>query len=454
MMTAPSDLRAVVQQHIPAAWEDLQRLVAFKSVADQPQYPIEGCLDAARYVASSFEALGFRDMQLLEMPKGHPAVYGEYPAPPGAPTVLLYSHYDVQPPLDEAAWQTPVFELTERDGRWYGRGAADCKGNIVMQLTALRALGGGAYPVGLKVISEGSEEQGLDELEEFAPRNPELLRADAILVCDTGNTAVGQPTLTTTLRGLCNVVVTVRTLRAPKHSGMFGGPAPDALVALIKILDSLHDARGNVTIQGIDNGQTWQGTQYDTARFREDASVLDGVDLPGDGSVSDMLWARPSLTVLAIDCPRIAGSAGVVQAEASAKVSLRIPPGIDRDHAMRALQEHIRKAAPWRVELEIDEVGSGSAFQAEPDGPATRLLRRAMQEAYGREMGMAGQGGSIPLCNVLKETVPQAEIMLMGVEEPQSLMHAPNESVDPSEIENMALGTALFLRNYGIERAA
>jgi acetylornithine deacetylase/succinyl-diaminopimelate desuccinylase-like protein len=447
-MTATSQLREAVRRYMPAAREDLARLVSFKSVADQTQYPIEECLDAARYVADAFAGLGFRDTRLIDMPQGHPAVYGEYPGPPGAPTVLLYSHYDVQPPLDEAAWRTPVFELTEREGRWYGRGAADCKGNIVMHLTALRALGGENYPVGVKVISEGSEEQGLNELEEFVPSNPDLLRADTILICDTGNFAVGQPTLTTTLRGLCNVIVNVKTLNTPMHSGMFGGPAPDALIALIRILDSLHDERGNVTIRGLENNQTWPGVQYDEAQFRRDANVRDGVQLVGSGTISDMLWARPSLTVLGIDCPRVAGSAGVVQAEAAAKVSLRIPPGTRREEAMAALKEQIRAFAPWNVEVEITEVGSGNPFQAEPNGPAGRLLREAMREAYGREMGVEGQGGSIPLCNVFKDTFPAAEIMLMGVEEPKSLMHAPNESVDPSEIENMALVEALFLEKY------
>jgi len=447
-----TQLRDAVRHHMPAARDDLARLVAFKSVADATQYPVEECLKAANYVAEAFSRVGFNNMRLIDMPQGHPAVYGEFQGPPGSPTVLLYSHYDVQPPLDENAWQTPVFELTERDDRWYGRGAADCKGNIVMHLTALRALGGGSYPLTVKVISEGSEEQGLDELEEFVPDNAAMLKADTILICDTGNFAVGQPTLTTTLRGLCNIVVTVRTLNTPMHSGMFGGPAPDALIALIKALDTLHDERGNVTIAGLDNTQKWSGVQYDEAQFRRDANVRDGVRLVGDGMISDMLWARPSLTVLGIDCPRVAGSAGVVQATAAAKVSLRIPPGVDKQMAMQALKDQITASVPWGAEVEIAEVGSGSPFKAEPNGPAGQLLKEAMSEAYGRQMGTEGQGGSIPLCNVFKETFPEAEIMLMGVEEPKSLMHAPNESVDPTEIENMALVEAIFLEKYAESR--
>src|SRR5688572_1671593 len=177
-MTTSTKLRDAVRRHMPAARDDLAKLVAYKSVADASQYPVEECLKAAQYVADAFSTVGFDDMRLIDMPQGHPAVYGEYTGPPGSPIVLLYSHYDVQPPLDESAWQTPVFELTERDGRWYGRGAADCKGNIVMHLTALRALGAGGYPVTIKVISEGSEEQGLDELEQFVPENAAMLKAD------------------------------------------------------------------------------------------------------------------------------------------------------------------------------------------------------------------------------------------------------------------------------------
>src|SRR5262249_30938208 len=208
---------------------------------------------AARWVRDAFAGAGFTDAWLAEMSDGSQAVLGSRPCPdPDAPTVLLYAHYDVQPPLDERAWRTPPFELTEVGGRWYGRGAADCKGNIVMLLTALRALGD-QVPVNLTLVVEGSEEQGTGGLEDFVPRHPDLLRADAILVCDTGNAAVGVPALTVSLRGLVNVVVSVETLRSEAHSGMYGGPAPDALAALIRMLATLRDEAGDTTIAGLDN---------------------------------------------------------------------------------------------------------------------------------------------------------------------------------------------------------
>lgn len=442
------DLRARVKGLMPQAKEDLAELVAFRSVADPKQFPPEECEKAAQWVIDAFSAVGLSDVAAHETPDGSKAVFGQAPAPPGAPTVLLYCHYDVQPPLGEDAWEVPVFELTEKDGRWFGRGSADCKGNIVMHLTALRALGGGDFPVGVKLIAEGSEEQGTGGLEEFVPPHTEMLEADTILVCDTGNFAVGVPTLTTTLRGLANVTITVRTLKSPMHSGMFGGPAPDALEGLIQILASVRDKDGNTTVEGLDNTQAWDGVDYPAEQFRADANVLDGVELIGGGSVAEMLWARPALTVLGIDCPPVVGSAAAIQGEARARLNLRVPPGMDSHKALEALCSHLKAATPWHSEVEVEPEAEGEPFVGSTEGPGFEALKAALGEAYGRDLMTEGQGGSIPLCNVLKDTFPKAEIMLMGVEEPLCLIHAPNESVDPSEIENMALAEALFLQRY------
>ncbi|NUP77636.1 MAG: dipeptidase [Nonomuraea sp.] len=427
--------------------QDLATLVAFTSVYDERQFPLEETHEAARFVADAFRELGFADARLEPTPDGSNAVVGHRPGPDGAPTVLLYCHYDVQPPLDDDAWRTPPFELTEKDGRWYGRGAADCKGNIAMHLTALRALGDD-IPVSLRLVAEGSEEQGTGGLEQYVPRHPDVLRADAILVCDTGNAAVGVPTLTTTLRGVANLVVEVRTLESPVHSGMFGGPAPDALAALIAMLASLRDEHGMTAVDGLRNDQVWTGEPYDDRQFRADAGVLDGVGLVGGGAVADLVWARPAVTVLGIDCPPVVGSSASVPAVARARVSLRVPPGQDAGEALDKLTRHLRDHAPWGVQLAFEPEQSGAPFQAETGGPAYAALREALEEAYGRPMTTVGQGGSIPLCTVFRTTFPDAEIALMGVEEPKCLIHAPNESVDPSEIEHMALAEALFLRKY------
>lgn len=440
-------LRGKVSGLMDQAKKDLADLVSFKSVADPRQFPPEGCEQTARWVADAFAAAGLTEVGLHETPDGSKAVIGHKPGPPGTPTVLLYCHYDVQPPLDDAAWKTPVWTLTDKDGRWYGRGAADCKGNIVTHLTALRAIGPD-FPIGIKVVSEGSEEQGTGGLEKFVVANPDLLAADAILVSDCGNFAVGVPTFTQTLRGMVNVVLTVRTLAGPMHSGMFGGPAPDALAAMIRLLASLRDEHGNTTIDGLTNDQKWSGAQYPVPDFRSDAGVLDGVDLVGSGTVSDMLWSRPALTVLGMDVPAVVGSSAAIQPSTRARLNLRIPPGTEPKQAYDLLEKHLRAHLPWNAHLDIELESLGEPFVAAEHGPARAAMGKAMETAYGRPVTTEGQGGSIPLCNVFADTYPNAEIMLTGVEEPKCLIHAPNESVDPSEIEHMALAEALFLSSY------
>jgi len=444
------DLRDAVKRLMPRAKDDLAELVAFKSVADPKQFPPQECERAAQWVIDAFAEVGLDDVRMSPTPDGSMAVHGHAPAPDRAPTVLLYCHYDVQPPLGEDKWKSPVWELAERDGRWYGRGAADCKGNITMHLTALRALKQlhGDFRCGVKLICEGSEEQGTGGLEAFVPENAELLRADTILVCDTGNFAVGVPTLTTTLRGMTSVDVTVNALGSAMHSGMFGGPAPDPVAALIAMLASTRDANGDTTIDGLDNTQKWSGVDYAPEQFRADAQVLDGVGLIGTGSVADMLWARPGVTVLGIDIPPVIGSASAIQASAAARVSLRVPPGMDGKAAQDALIAHLHKRVPWNLQCEIERVAVGDPFVGSLEGPGFESLKAALETSYGRELTTEGQGGSIPLCNVFAETYPEAEIFLMGVEEPKCLIHAPNESVDPSEIEHLALAEALFLENY------
>ncbi len=447
-MTGPGNVSERVDALMGRARTELAELVAVKSVADPRQYPPSECERAATWVRDAFAEVGFTDARLAPTVDGSQAVIGSREGPPDAPTVLLYAHYDVQPPLDESSWHSPPFELTERDGRWYGRGSADCKGNILMHLTALRALGD-ALPVNLKLVVEGSEEQGTGGLEDFVPRHPDLLRADAILVCDTGNAAVGQPTVTTSLRGLANVVVTVRALAGEVHSGMFGGPAPDALAALIRALATLRDEHGNTTIAGLDSSQTWTGVPYPEEQFRADAGVPEGVGLLGDGAVADLVWARPAVTVLGIDAPPVVGSAAAIQPTARARLNLRVPPGMDPRRAQDALFDQLTRAVPWGVRVEVEREALGAPFQAATGGPAYRAMGEAMRAAYGRELASAGQGGSIPLCNVFQETFPTAEIILMGVEEPRCLIHAPNESVDPTEIAHLATAEALFLAGYG-----
>jgi acetylornithine deacetylase/succinyl-diaminopimelate desuccinylase-like protein len=445
------DLRERVAGLMGRVRPELAELVAIRSVADPRQFPPEECARAARWVRDAFAAVGFSDAWLAEMPDGSQAVFGSRQcADPDAATVLLYAHYDVQPPLNEADWRTPPFELTEVAGRWYGRGSADCKGNILAHLTALRALGD-EVPVNLKLVIEGSEET-TGALEGFVPGHADLLRADAILVCDAGNAAVGQPAVTVSLRGAADVIVGVEALASELHSGLFGGAAPDALAALVAMLATLRDDRGNTTIPGLDNTQVWQGAPYSPETFRADAGVLEGVSLLGDGTVSDMVWSRPAVTIVGIDCQPVVGSAPAITPRASARLNLRVPPGTQPGKAAEALVSHLHAVAPWGVHVKADIEAPGSAFQARTGGPAYQAIAAAMHEAYGRPMVMLGDGGSIPLCNVFADTFPGAELILMGVEEPLALIHSPNESVDPGEIAAMALTEALFLQRYAAAR--
>ncbi|MFE2567649.1 dipeptidase [Streptomyces mirabilis] len=435
---------------MPRAQAELTELVAFKSVADFDQYPRSESEGAANWVADALRAEGFQDVALLDTPDGTQSVYGFLPGPEGAKTVLLYAHYDVQPPLDEAAWTTPAFELTERDGRWYGRGAADCKGGFIMHLLALRALkANGGVPVGVKVIVEGSEEQGTGGLERYAEQHPELLTADTIVIGDVGNFRLGLPTVTSTLRGMTLVRVQIDTLEGNLHSGQFGGAAPDALGALIRVLDSLRAEDGSTAIDGLTGDARWEGLQYEEEAFRTDAKVLDRVELIGSGTVADRIWARPAVTVLGIDCPPVVGATPSVQAGARALVSLRVPPGVDAVEATKLLQAHLETRTPWGARVSTEQIGQGQPFRADTSSPAYTAMAESMAVAYpGEEMQSAGQGGSIPLCNTLASLYPHAEILLIGLSEPKAQIHAVNESVSPDELERLSVTEALFLQKY------
>ncbi|MGA5651458.1 dipeptidase [Streptomyces seoulensis] len=435
---------------MPRAKAELAELVAFRSVADFEQFPKSESEGAANWIVDALTAEGFTDVALLDTPDGTQSVYGYLPGPEGAKTVLLYAHYDVQPPLDEAGWTTPPFELTERDGRWYGRGAADCKGGLIMHLLALRALkANGGVPVNVKVIAEGSEEQGTGGLERYAEAHPELLTADTIVIGDTGNFRVGLPTATTTLRGMTMLRVQVDTLAGNLHSGQFGGAAPDALAALIRLLDSLRAEDGSTTVDGLTADARWEGLEYAEEQFRSDAKVLDGVGLIGDGSVADRLWARPAVTVIGIDCPPVVGATPSVQASARAQISLRVPPGVDAAEATKLLTAHLEAHVPWGARVSVEQVGQGQPFRADTTSPAYQAMADAMAAAYpGETMQYAGQGGSIPLCNTLAGLYPEAEILLIGLSEPEAQIHAVNESVSPEELERLSVAEALFLNKY------
>jgi acetylornithine deacetylase/succinyl-diaminopimelate desuccinylase-like protein len=442
-----STLSKRVSGLMPRAHSDLADLVSLPSVHIDPDKRSD-CRASAAWVRGAFADAGVQT-QVYDTADGSQAVIGHRPGPAGSPTVLLYSHHDVQPAGPEDLWETPPFALTAQDGRWFGRGAADCKGNVIAILTALRSFA--ALPaLGIRVVIEGSEEAGGAGLDQLAHSRPELFAADMILICDTGNVAPGIPTLTTSLRGVAGVKVSVETLASEVHAGQFGGAAPDALAALISGLATLRDSDGNTTIDGLTTDQSWPGAPYDALQFRSDSTALDGVDILGSGTPAEMVWARPAVTVIGLDAPGTDDCVAAINPRASAMLNLRVPPGMDPVAAAAALESHLRKHIPWHARIEVDTVMTGSPFAADTSGPGYRALTQAMSTAYGAEVVYSGQGGSIPLCTVLSEICPGAEIALLGVEEPSCRIHAPNESVDPGEISRTALSLALFLATYAV----
>ncbi|WP_067129157.1 M20/M25/M40 family metallo-hydrolase [Microtetraspora malaysiensis] len=443
----PEEIESAVEAGMPRAVEDLTRLAAIPSVAF-PGHPDEPVLAAAALTEELLREAGLPHVRQIPVEGSFPAVYAEAPAPPGAPTVLLYAHYDVQPAGDLALWRTPPFEPTLIDGALYGRGTADDKSGVIAHVAALRAFGGD-FPVGVKVIVEGQEEYAGERLEDFVEANPELVRADAIVVADCGNPRVGDPALTTTLRGMAAFTVEVRTLREAVHSGAFGGAAPDALTALMRMLSALHDERGDVRVPGLPQG-TFEGDSDETEEeFRATAGVLDGVSLVGSGSLADRLCASYAITVTGLDVPTVSGAVNAVQPTARARVTVRIPPSGDPKAALDDVTGFLQKVAPWGAEVTFDDLVTGSGFLAGGGGRARAAVSTAMERAFGRPPRDVGQGGSIPLVAKLAGLFPEAEILLYGAEDGEASIHAPNERLVVDELRKVIATEALFLASYG-----
>ena len=436
------DLAAAIDDLFPAMRADLEDLVRIASVSLTSPGEVRR---SATATAELLAGAGFEGVRLLEVEGAHPAVFGEIPAPDGAPTVLLYAHHDVQPPGDAAAWDTDPFEPVEIDGRLYGRGSSDDKCGIVTHIAAVRAHQGHGLPVGVKVFVEGEEETGSDHLADFLSRYGADLGADAVVVADSGNWATGRPALTTSLRGLVDCVVEVRTLEHGVHSGEYGGAFPDALTALTRICATLHDENGEVAISGLVAGDA-DPLDLTEAELREEAGALDGVRLIGSGSLTGRRWRKPAISVLAIDAPPVAEAINQLVPIARAKVSLRLAPGDDPDRAMDALVGHLEAAAPWGARVTVTPGGKGVPFELETTGAAYDAFRAGMTQAWGVAPVDIGVGGSIPMVGALSEAYPDAAILLTGVADRLSRPHGPNESVDLGELRRAALAEAIALR--------
>jgi acetylornithine deacetylase/succinyl-diaminopimelate desuccinylase-like protein len=429
---------------MPQVRADLEALTRIPSVSLDAfdQAHVERSAEA---VADLLRAEGL-DVEIVRE-GGRPAVIGHRDGPPGSRTVTLYAHHDVQPPGDDALWETPPFEPTERDGRLYGRGAADDKAGVMAHVAALRAHGAD-LPVGVTIFVEGEEEIGSDSLPTILERHGEKLRADAIVLADSGNWDIGEPALTTTLRGMIRAVVTVTTLDHGVHSGMFGGAVPDALMVLVRLLASLHDDEGNVAVAGLKEGVASE-LPYDEDRLRRESGLLDGVEPIGTGTLLTRMWTKPSITTIGIDAPTIPTSSNTLVPTAAAKISMRIAADEHDLDAFELLREHLLARVPWgaKVEVVLDERGAG--FAADADGPVYDQARAAFADAWGVEPVDIGVGGSIPFVAAFAEQFPDAAILVTGVEDPDSRAHGANESLHLEEFEKVCVAETLLLARLG-----
>jgi len=438
-------LASAVDKLMSQLTADLKKLTRIPSISES-NFPPEPVRDACKLVMQLLRDAGLQQVKTLDLPETHPIVTGEIPAPPGAPTVLLYGHYDVVPPGDESKWKSPPFQPAEREGAIYGRGASDSKANVMAHVGALKACGG-KPPVGIKVIIEGQEEVG-SALNQYPLVAPEQFRSDAMLITDMGSLRPGAPTLTVALRGTAVVTVEVKTLAGPKHSGQFGGAAPDALIVLLHALSTLHDKEGNVAVAGL-RREPWTGEAYSEKEFRELAEVQQGLQLFGTGGLGERLWSGPAITITGLDALPVDKAVNAVVPHARAKINLRVHPQQDAKEAQEALIKHLKGVRPFGVSLTITPGATGDGFAAETSGPAYEAARAALSTAWGGKQTIkVATGGSIPLVHALHTGVPDAEILLLGATDGFSNIHAPNERVLIEELRNTVLAQAEFFHEY------
>ncbi|MGW1945250.1 M20/M25/M40 family metallo-hydrolase [Streptomyces sp. NPDC001940] len=439
------DLQAEVDGLMDGLRADLERLAAIPSIAF-PGFPAEPVREAHDLLVGLLEDAGVERVERIDLPDTAPVIFGEIPPPtPDAPTVLLYSHYDVQPAGDEKLWKSPPFEPTPVEGGLRARGIADDKSNVIAHLGMLRAFKG-RPPVGVKIVFEGQEEYG-SPFDAYPPTDPERFACDAMVIADLGNLRPGTPTLTTGLRGASEVVVEVRTLEEPRHSGEFGGAAPDALLVLLKALATLHDVHGDVAVEGL-RREEWTGTSYTEDEFRSLAGVEDGVPLIGSGTLGERLWSGPAITVIGLDAPAVEHAASAVVPYARAKLNLRFHPLQDPKEAQAGLVDHLRSLTPFGIHLTVTPGDTGPGYEATTGGPAYRAALTALKEAWGTDASYVATGGSIPLVNGLAKAAPGAEVLLFGAQDSMCNLHAPNERVLFSELRSTVVAMCAFVREY------
>jgi len=445
-MAAPlsdADIATGAAALMPSLVDQVVRLARVPSVATAG-FPAEPLLEARTLVVDDLRAAGVEHVdELLLDGMTAPTVLADVPGPPGAPTVLVYTHYDVVPAGDEALWSSPPFEPVVTADRVVGRGVADSKANIAAITGALR-LYGGRPPVTLRIVLEGHEEFG-SVFEEHPRRSPQTYAADAIVVADVGSVRPGRPTLTIGLRGSVTVTVEARTLASDKHSGQFGGAAPDARTALVRALASLHDAHGALVVPGL-RRDPWTGTSYTDDEFRELAEVLPGTPLVGDGDLGPRIWSGPAVTIIGFDAPPTTAPLNAVASTAKAVLNLRVHPAQPALEAGEALAAHLRAQQPFGIPLDVTVGEAGDGILTPTGGPAFRAAERALAAAWGEPPGTMALGGSIPIVMAFHEAQPDAEKVLFGASDGYSNMHGPDERLLLDELQRTVVAMATFWR--------
>ena len=443
--------KSLIDANFEKGLEELKKLVRIPGIA-WDAFDAKNLELSAEAIANLFRETGV--FEIVEIRRatvdgkaGAPAIVARRAARNGKPQILLYAHHDVQPPGDSDAWLSDPFEPEIREGRMYGRGAADDKAGIVSHLAAIRTLReicGPDFEVGISLFIEGEEEAGSPNFRPFLDQNQDVLKADCIVVADSGNWSTTVPALTATLRGLVSQVITVQTLDHALHSGMYGGAVPDAMTATIRLLATLHDDAGDVAVAGLHGGKA-ADLDYDEAALRQDSGLLEGVSQIGTGSILDRIWNRPAVTVIGIDGQSVALSSNTMLPSVSSKISMRIAPGQEPEAALAALRTHLEANIPFGAKLAYGEIELGKPFAVDDTGWASELARASLKAAWDEPAVDIGVGGSIPFIADLIEVFPAAQILVTGVEDPDSRAHSPNESVHLESLRKTMLAESLML---------
>ncbi len=450
--TRDQSVRDAASAAVTPALADLGALVRIPSIAF-PGFAPEPLERSAHAVADLVRGLGLFetvDVRTAAIPgtdeTGKPAVLATRAARAGRPTILLYAHHDVQPVGDESLWETPPFEPTVRDGRLYGRGAADDKAGIMTHIAALRVLAevtDGDPDLGIALFIEGEEEAGSRSFTQFLNDNAAALASDVIVVADSGNWDSRTPALTVSLRGAARFTLTVKTLDHASHSGMFGGVVPDAMLAAIRLLNTLWDDAGAVAVDGLTSHEA-PTPEYSEDTLRDETGLLGGVSPIGAGSLLSRIWYQPSVTITGIDAPSVQNASNTLSPSVSVVVSARVAPGQSAADAYAALEAHLRAHAPFGAQVSFTDVDLGNGYLVD-DGWAAHLAREAMADGYGVPPVDIGVGGSIPFIADLVEQFPGAQILVTGVEDPHARAHSPNESLHLDTFRHSVLTEALLL---------